>query len=155
MFTYCSEIKKVTKLSQKQRKKLAAEQQVGSPETSTFESVQSTPAWGNLSRSDPPANRSFSLLDIMKQEMQLTRAPNSSVPMQQQQQLSTSPGPGPNPWLRGAENNSKSLQQHHENSSVVNFSDIVADEKKQRENWSRMRAKPLQLTQVYLCSPLT
>jgi hypothetical protein len=148
MFTYCSEIKKVTKLSQKQRKKLAAEHQVGSPETSTFETVQATPAWGNLSRSDPPASRSFSLLDIMKQEMQLAKFPHSSVPMQQLQQLSTSPGPGPNPWLRGAENSSTSPQQHHENASVVNFSDIVADEKKQRENWSRMRAKPLQLTQV-------
>lgn len=142
----------MTKLSQKQRKKLAAEQQVGSPETSTSEPVQSTPAWRNLSISDPPAS-SFSLVDIMKQEMQLTRVPHGSVSLQQQQ-LSTSPGPGPNPWLRGVENNRKSPQQHHEKSSVVNFLDIVADEKKQRENWSRMRAKPLELTQVYLCSLL-
>lgn len=87
--------------------------------------------------------------------MQLTRVPHSSVPMQQQQQ-STSPGPGPNPWLRGAESNIKSPQQHWENSSVVNFLDIMADEKKQRENWSRMRAKPLELTQVYsFCFELT
>lgn len=28
------------------------------------------------------------------------------------------------------------------------FSDIMADEMMQRENWSRMRAKPLVLTQV-------
>jgi len=143
-FTYCSEMKKVTKLSQKQRKKLAAEQQVGSPETSTFESVRSPPAWGNFSGSDPSANRSLSLVDIMKEEMQLTRVPQSSAPVQQ---LSTAPGP--NPWHRGAENNKKSPQEDRENSSVVNFLDIVADEKKQRENWSRMRAKPLQLTQVH------
>jgi len=138
-----SEMKKVTKLSQKQRKKLAAEQQVGSPETSTSESVQSPPAWGNFSGSDPSANRSLSLVDIMKEEMQLTRVPQSSAPVQQ---LSTAPGP--NPWHRGAENNKKSPQADRENSSVVNFLDIVADEKKQRENWSRMRAKPLQLTQL-------
>lgn len=141
-------MKKVTKLSQKQRKKLAAEQQVGSPEMSTFESVQSSPAWGSFSRSDPSASGNLSLLDIMKQEMQLTRAPHSTTPMQQQHQLSTSPGPGPNPWLRGTEDSTKSPQQHCE-SSVVNFMDIVADEKKQKENWSRMRAKPLHLTQVY------
>jgi hypothetical protein len=138
-------MKKVTKLSQKQRKKLAAEQQGGSPETSTSESVHSPPAWGNFSRSDPSANRSFSLVDIMKEEMQLTRVPQSCVPVQQ---LSASPGTCPNPWLRGAENSKKSLQEDSDNSSVVNFLDIVADEKKQRENWSRMRAKPLQLTQV-------
>jgi hypothetical protein len=84
----------------------------------------------------------LSFLDIMKQEMQMTRAPHSSSPMQKQHQPSTSPGPGPNPWLRGAEDGSKSPQQHCESSRVLNFMDIVADEKKQRENWSRMRAKP-------------
>lgn len=137
-------MKKVTKLSQKQRKKLAAEQQVGSPETSTSKSVQSPPAWGNFSGSDPTTNRNLSLVDIMKEEMQLTRVPQSSAPAQQ---LSTSPGP--NPWHRGTENNKKTPQEDRENSLVVNFLDIVADEKKQRENWSRMRAKPLQLTQVH------
>jgi hypothetical protein len=139
----------VTKLSQKQRKKLASEQQVGTSETPTSESMQSAPAWGNFSRSDPSPNDNLSFLDIMKQEMQLTRAPHSSSPIQkQQQQLSTSPGPGSNPWHRGSEDSRKSPQQHSESSSVVNFVDIVADEKKQRENWSRMRAKPLQFTQV-------
>lgn len=32
----------------------------------------------------------------------------------------------------------------------VQFSDIMADEMKQRENWTRMRAKPLSLTQVII-----
>jgi hypothetical protein len=139
----------MTKLSQKQRKKLAAEQQIGSPEMSAFESGQSAPAWGNFSRNDPSANGNLSFLDIMKQEMQLMKAPHGSSPMQKQHQQSASPGPGCNPWLRGAEDSRKSPQQSCESSSVVSFMDIVADEKKQRENWSRMRAKPLQLTQVY------
>ncbi|XP_069705770.1 inhibitor of Bruton tyrosine kinase [Periplaneta americana] len=132
-----SENKKITKLSQKQRKKLAAEQMVGSPpEHTATVPAHSPPAWGSSS-----ASGSFSLLDIMKQEMQLTKVPQN---VQQQSQLSTSPGPGPNPWLRGGE----SPHQLSNNSSSVNFSDIVADEKKQKENWTRMRAKPLQLTQL-------
>lgn len=132
-----SENKKITKLSQKQRKKLAAEQMVGSPpEHSATVLAHSPPAWGSSSPSG-----SFSLLDIMKQEMHVTKVPQS---VQQQPQMSTSPGSGSNPWLRGG----KSPQQHSNNSSTVNFSDIVADEKQKKDNWTRMISKPLQLTQL-------
>lgn len=44
-----------------------------------------------------------------------------------------------NPWM-----------VHDKNSELVKFSEIVADEKKQKENWTKMRDKPLELTQVGL-----
>ncbi|KAJ9579143.1 hypothetical protein L9F63_024751 [Diploptera punctata] len=147
-----SENKKITKLSQKQRKKLLAEQQVGSPpEQSSYKPAQ--PAWGNMTRTEAAAQQhSFSLLDIMKQEMQQMKGPQSPPstlikgPQSPPSHLSTSPGF--NPWQKVAENDNKSRKEATGDSLVVSFSDIVADEKKQRENWSRMRAKPLQLTQL-------
>ena len=142
-------------MSQKQRKKLLAEQQVGSPpEQLSYKPAQ--PAWGNMTRTETAANQGFSFLDIMKQEMQQMKGPQSPPsnlikgPQSPPSHLSTSPGL--NPWQRGTENTRKSLKEATGDSSVVSFSDIVADEKKQRENWSRMRAKPLLLTQVFTFS---
>ncbi|PSN38863.1 hypothetical protein C0J52_25683, partial [Blattella germanica] len=141
-----------TKLVPLSRQQEGRKHQVGSPEQTVSETMQ--PVWGNMTKHDPVASQSFSLLDIMKQEMQQTKGPHSpplhitrgapSPPSQ----LSTSPGPGPNPWVKRAEIAEKSRQERLANNSAVNFQDIVADEKKQRENWSRMRAKPLQLTQL-------
>nr|CAD7404847.1 unnamed protein product [Timema cristinae] len=100
---------------------------------------------------------SYSLLDLMKQEFRLNRqgsAPIAISPAAKKLSWSGGCASSPtdhsppvtinNPWLRGP--SPPFLQAA--SPPPASFTDIVADERKQRDNWTKMRAKPLQLTQL-------
>ncbi|XP_039275815.1 inhibitor of Bruton tyrosine kinase [Nilaparvata lugens] len=110
------------KLSQKQQKKLALAESM-SPGKSEVANSASPPtfAWANVS-SPPQATTSFT--DILRE----TRNNNSSFPSTDRCSVTSSSPQA----TRGS----------------PSLSDIVADELKQKENWSKMRSKPFHLTQI-------
>lgn len=132
-----SEIRKITKVSQKQLKKQA---ESGTPPKT--EPLKVKLAWKSA---DASSDNSFSLTDIMREEVKQNRHCTDSVPIQCHE-LSRSKiitehtqevNPN-NPWTKPLSVSPDSPR----------FCDIIADERKQRENWTKMRAKPLELTQL-------
>ncbi|XP_066994710.2 inhibitor of Bruton tyrosine kinase [Anabrus simplex] len=142
-----SEGKKLVKISQKQRKKMAAEINSGSLGDQLEQlNQQSRSVWGQqpveISNSVEAAHN-FSLMDVMQAEIR--RKKHNSSPIEIQRKPSSSP-PATNPWFKCQAASPASPKQACE--GTVSFMDIVADEKKQRDNWTKMRAKPLELTQL-------
>lgn len=119
-------IQKAHKLSQKQRKKLAAETSTLSL-AQQLDRVNKKPSWNSLVSSKD--NNSFA--DIMKSDGRNGK---------EYPELSNSPR---SPWQKVEV---PAPVESPENKT--NFMDIVADEKKQKENWTKMRARPLIFTQV-------
>ncbi|RZF45920.1 hypothetical protein LSTR_LSTR008297 [Laodelphax striatellus] len=108
------------KLSQKQQKKLAAESISPSNKSATIASSPPTCAWANIS--SPETSTSF--IDILRETK---NHHSSSSPIDRCSVKSSSP---------------------QTSKGIPNLSDIVADELKQKENWSKMRSKPFHLTQI-------
>lgn len=108
------------KLSQKQRKRLAAEVKEVLPSASPPTSVVS--AWGSIP--PLPSVSEFSLKSSFNEAKSKHVSSTSRSSLECSTHLSVSP------------------------KSVPCLSEIVADEIKQKDNWSRMRTKPFQLTQI-------
>lgn len=132
------QVKNYMKISQKNRKKMAAELIEGGLEKGNTETPRIS--WG-LS-SEPPCS---SLSDIMREETKQSRCASTPVPIRSNANENSSSAqcsPAANAWLKIP----TSLLGSPE--PIIQFSNIVADEKKQRINLSKMRAKPLELTQL-------
>ncbi|XP_049802872.1 inhibitor of Bruton tyrosine kinase [Schistocerca nitens] len=132
-----SEIRKITKVSQKQLKKQA--ESGTSPRT---EPMKVKLAWNS---SDAHSDNSLSLTDIMREEVKQNRhctemipAQNNELPRSKIITRHTQEVTLNNPWTKPVSVSPDSPK----------FCDIIADERKQRENWTKMRAKPLELTQL-------
>ncbi|XP_063243097.1 inhibitor of Bruton tyrosine kinase [Bacillus rossius redtenbacheri] len=145
------ETRRVARLSQKQRKKLAWGQSSSPPADQAGQRAGA--AWGGAASPEggSPA-ASFTLLDVMQQ----TRQASAPIPTPACRKLSwavpsaisppeQSPPALSNPWQKMGTPPAAALAT---SPPPMSFTDIVADEKKQRDNWTRMRAKPLQLTQL-------
>ncbi|XP_034241662.1 inhibitor of Bruton tyrosine kinase [Thrips palmi] len=155
--------KRISKLSQKQRKKLALEESGGS---STPIPVAPAPrGWGQRESVPPETPPSLSLADIMQEQLhrskQTVGAASKPINIRRSPSgpFTQSPHSSGSPWGRMESvmnpcTPPMSPQSPHaepspdKSGSRQNFSDIMANEMKQRENWTRMRSKPLNLTQI-------
>lgn len=153
--------KRINKLSQKQRKKLAAEESCG-PSTP----IPVVPrGWGQRDNEIlPETPPSLCLADIMHEQLKSKQSVTvSSKPINIKRSpgglLTQSPHSSGSPWGRMDTLMSQCTppmtpnvlppEPSPEKSGFgEKFSDIIADEMKQRENWARMRAKPLKITQI-------
>lgn len=155
--------KRPGKLSQKQRKKLALEEAPSAPVPIISR------GWEKREELMPETPPSLSLADIMQEQLKKTKFNSSATtnPINIKRSpagfsgssshpMNSSSG---SPWSRVDVAMSPSTPPSlpditscdpspNKKESGLNFSDIIADEMKQRENWTRMRAKPLNLTQI-------
>ncbi|KAK3920688.1 Inhibitor of Bruton tyrosine kinase [Frankliniella fusca] len=154
--------KRPGKLSQKQRKKLATEE----PQSASVSVVSR--GWEKQEELLPGTPQILSLADIMQEQLKKSKTFSSATtkPISIKRSPASSSGfsqhalnSSGSPWGRldvpmspstppSMSDLSYSDASPNKDELRLNFSDIIADEMKQRENWTRMRAKPLNLTQI-------
>lgn len=141
-----SEFRKSTKLSQKQRKKLAAENQNLQLPKEIPVSEEKVSAPRNPWAKTVSPTESWSLKDIMEAEENVSKhleTKRVSVTKQLKNKdipLSPSVANNENPW--------QSIPEKKASDTVPNFVDILKEEQKQNKNFVKVQSKPLHLIQL-------